>query len=48
MNTLQRMGLSLVLSFPLAPALARIHARMKDAFDPAHIFNPGRLYPESA
>ena len=33
---------------PLAPVLARIHARMKDAFDPAHIFNPGRLYPESA
>jgi len=33
---------------PLAPALARIHARMKDAFDPAHIFNPGRLVPESA
>ncbi|WP_273029003.1 glycolate oxidase subunit GlcE [Massilia timonae] len=33
---------------PLAPALARIHARMKDAFDPSHIFNPGRLYPESA
>lgn len=32
---------------PLAPALARIHARMKDAFDPAHIFNPGRLTPES-
>ena len=33
---------------PLAPALARIHARMKDAFDPAHIYNPGRLTPESA
>ena len=32
---------------PLAPALARIHARMKDAFDPAHIFNPGRLYSRS-
>lgn len=32
---------------PLAPALARIHARMKNAFDPAHIFNPGRLYPRS-
>lgn len=32
---------------PLAPALARIHARMKDAFDPAHIFNPGRMYQES-
>jgi len=33
---------------PLAPALARIHARMKDAFDPARIYNPGRLMPESA
>lgn len=32
---------------PLAPALARIHARMKDAFDPAHIFNPGRLIPDN-
>lgn len=29
---------------PLAPALAAIHSRMKDAFDPSHIFNPGRLY----
>ncbi|QNA87953.1 glycolate oxidase subunit GlcE [Massilia sp. Dwa41.01b] len=28
---------------PLAPAVARIHARLKDAFDPAHIFNPGRM-----
>lgn len=33
---------------PLAPALARIHARMQDAFDPARIFNSGRLVPESA
>ena len=33
---------------PLAPALARIHARMKTTFDPAQIFNPGRMYPESA
>lgn len=33
---------------PLAPALARIHARMKNAFDPARIYNPGRLMPESA
>lgn len=30
----------------LAPALARIHGRMRDAFDPAHIFNPGRMYPD--
>jgi glycolate oxidase FAD binding subunit len=29
---------------PLAPALARIHERLKAAFDPSHIFNPGRMY----
>jgi glycolate oxidase FAD binding subunit len=29
---------------PLAPALARINQRMKDAFDPTHLFNPGRMY----
>ena len=29
---------------PLAPAIARIHERLKTAFDPAHIFNPGRLF----
>ncbi|MFL6674260.1 MAG: glycolate oxidase subunit GlcE [Massilia sp.] len=29
---------------PLAPALARINERMKAAFDPSHIFNPGRMY----
>jgi glycolate oxidase FAD binding subunit len=29
---------------PLAPAIARIHERLKASFDPAHIFNPGRLY----
>jgi glycolate oxidase FAD binding subunit len=31
---------------PLAPALARLHRELKSAFDPAGIFNPGRLYPE--
>ncbi len=31
---------------PLPPALAAIHRRMKAEFDPAGIFNPGRLYPE--
>ncbi|MCS7101184.1 MAG: glycolate oxidase subunit GlcE, partial [Burkholderiaceae bacterium] len=31
---------------PLAPPLAAIHRRLKAAFDPANIFNPGRLYPE--
>ena len=29
---------------PLAPAIARIHARLKAGFDPANIFNPGRMY----
>ncbi|MDA8094446.1 MAG: glycolate oxidase subunit GlcE [Betaproteobacteria bacterium] len=30
---------------PLTPALARIHRRLKDCFDPRHVFNPGRTYP---
>jgi len=29
---------------PLAPALARIHERLKAGFDPANIFNPGRMF----
>ena len=29
---------------PLAPAVARIHERLKASFDPAHVFNPGRMY----
>lgn len=29
---------------PLAPAVATIHERLKAAFDPSHIFNPGRMY----
>ena len=29
---------------PLAPPVARIHERLKAAFDPSHIFNPGRMY----
>ena len=29
---------------PLAPAVARIHERLKAGFDPAGIFNPGRMY----
>jgi glycolate oxidase FAD binding subunit len=31
---------------PLAPPLMRIHRELKRAFDPAGIFNPGRLVPE--
>jgi glycolate oxidase FAD binding subunit len=30
---------------PLTPALAQIHQRLKNEFDPAGIFNPGRMYP---
>ena len=29
---------------PLDPVLRQIHVRLKDAFDPNRIFNPGRLY----
>ena len=29
---------------PLAPALRKLHERVKEAFDPANIFNPGRMY----
>jgi glycolate oxidase FAD binding subunit len=29
---------------PLAPAVATIHERLKQSFDPAGIFNPGRMY----
>ncbi len=30
---------------PLPPALERIHRELKTAFDPARVFNPGRLLP---
>jgi len=31
---------------PLAPAMAALQARLRRSFDPAGIFNPGRLYAE--
>ena len=31
---------------PLAPPLRRIHSQLKAAFDPAGVFNPGRLYAD--
>ena len=31
---------------PLQPALARVHRRLKDTFDPAAIFNRARMYNE--
>ncbi|MGB4360758.1 MAG: FAD-linked oxidase C-terminal domain-containing protein, partial [Rhodoferax sp.] len=30
---------------PLTPAVEQIHRRLKAEFDPAGIFNPGRMYP---
>jgi glycolate oxidase FAD binding subunit len=30
---------------PLSTVLMRTHQALKQSFDPAHIFNPGRLYP---
>ncbi|MFZ0398789.1 MAG: FAD-linked oxidase C-terminal domain-containing protein, partial [Methyloceanibacter sp.] len=30
---------------PLDPPLAALTARLKAAFDPAGILNPGRMYP---
>lgn len=31
---------------PLDPVLMQVHRRLKAAFDPLHLFNPGRLYPD--
>ncbi len=31
---------------PLSGGLFKLHRKLKQAFDPAGIFNPGRLYPE--
>lgn len=31
---------------PLSPALMKLHRRLKQAMDPAGVFNPGRMYPD--
>jgi glycolate oxidase FAD binding subunit len=31
---------------PLSPVLMKLHRNLKQAFDPAGVFNPGRLYPD--
>lgn len=31
---------------PLPPAMAALHRRLKHAFDPQGLFNPGRMYPD--
>jgi len=42
----QRAGPALGRFAPLAPPLDRIHRELKREFDPAGIFNRGRLYPD--
>ena len=37
---------SLSVFHPLSPGLATLHRNLKNAFDPAGILNPGRLYEE--
>jgi glycolate oxidase FAD binding subunit len=44
--TLFRGGERAQVFTPLTPALATIHRRLKAEFDPAGIFNPGRMYAE--
>jgi glycolate oxidase FAD binding subunit len=43
-GTAAGMGAGAGAFHPLAPAIARIHERLKAAFDPAGIFNRGRMY----
>jgi glycolate oxidase FAD binding subunit len=35
---------SIAVFHPLQPALMKIHRRLKAAFDPSDILNPGRMY----
>lgn len=37
---------SLQAFHPLSPHMMTLHQRLKQKFDPAKIFNPGRMYPE--
>ena len=40
------LAVAILLGLTLAPALLHIHRELKRQFDPAGIFNPGRLYAE--
>jgi glycolate oxidase FAD binding subunit len=44
----RRSGCSLqtAVFHPLPPAMLKIHRRLKEQFDPFHVFNPGRMYAE--
>ncbi len=44
--TLFRGGDKTAVFTPLEPVTMRLHRNLKAVFDPAGIFNPGRLYPE--
>ena len=36
---------SMAVFHPLSPAMMAINRRLKEKFDPMHLFNPGRMYP---
>lgn len=36
----------LVAFHPLSPGILALHQRLKEVFDPNHVFNRGRLYPD--
>ncbi|MCB1760493.1 MAG: glycolate oxidase subunit GlcE [Gammaproteobacteria bacterium] len=44
--TLFRRGVEHERFHPLSDALLKLHQRLKQAFDPVAILNPGRLYPD--
>ncbi len=44
--TLIRGDKSAAVFTPVSEVLMRIHRGLKQAFDPARVFNPGRLYAE--
>jgi glycolate oxidase FAD binding subunit len=45
-NTLSEVNKPTGIFHPLTPPLLAIHRRLKQTFDPAGIFNPGRMYLE--
>jgi hypothetical protein len=45
-QALQPAALQPQVLHPLSPAVLALHRRLKQAFDPKGIFNPGRMHAE--